>query len=206
MGIKYLFAVCALLLTTSNICNAQIICQPPNYYSQRVSVDSLDKLFSKRIPAGLEVRDCTVEDLTEHHWLHYVTDIFKKSGGYIIISFYKRGKYVFDWCGSDKKNITYRECYYLSDTPDLMFDKKKTNNKSGKYLILKIDGKNNNGTYISRIVKCADGTLLEIYDNPCLDMCTYKPLKEPYKKVIKNGYLTIPFEDYGFVVWECSKE
>lgn len=89
MGIKYLFAVCALLLITSNICNAQIICQPPNYYSQRVSVDSLDKLFSKRIPAGLEVRDCTVEDLTEHHWLHYVTDILKRVEGILLFPFIK---------------------------------------------------------------------------------------------------------------------
>ena len=50
--------------------NAQtIIGDPINYYSERVSADSLDKIFSKRIPVEFDAKNCTLEDLTKHHWL-----------------------------------------------------------------------------------------------------------------------------------------
>ena len=188
--------------------NAQtIIGDPINYYSERVSADSLDKIFSKRIPVEFDAKNCTLEDLTKHHWLSVYTKICG-SGGYFIYTFYKNGKYQLDVSSENRyKNPNYREenYYYLSDTPDLQFDTTKIGNERGKYLITELKNDVNTAA-VKRIVKCSDGTLLEIYDNSCLAIYSLKPLKEPYEDVIKNGYLTIPFEDYGFVVWECFKE
>ena len=187
--------------------NAQtLIGDPINYYSERVSADSLDKIFSKRIPVELDAKNCTLEDLTKHHLLSVHTKICGP-GGYFIYTFHKNGKYQLDVSSGNRyKNHNYREenYYYLSDTPDLQFDTTKIGNERGKYLITLKNGVNT--AAVKRIVKCSDGSLLEIYDNSCLGMYSLKPLKEPYEDVIKNGYLTIPFEDYGFVFWECSKE
>ena len=198
------------ILLIATICRAQSIrisCYEPNYYTQRVSPDSLDKIFSKRIPVELDAKNCTLEDLTKHHWLSVYTKICG-SGGYFIYTFYKNGKYQLDVSSENRyKNPNYREenYYYLSDTPDLQFDTTKIGNERGKYLITELKNDVNTAA-VKRIVKCSDGTLLEIYDNSCLAIYSLKPLKEPYEDVIKNGCLTIPFEDYGFVVWECSKE
>ena len=188
--------------------NAQtIIGDHINYYSERVSADSLDKIFSKRIPVELDAKNCTLEDLTKHHWLSVHAKLFGV-GGYWIYTFYKNGKYQLNVSSENEhKPHNHREenYYYLSDTPDLQFDTTKIGNERGKYLIIELKNGVNTAA-VERIVKCSDGSLLEIYDNSCLGMYSLKPLKEPYEDVIKNGYLTIPFEDYGFVFWECSKE
>ena len=187
--------------------NAQtLIGDPINYYSERVSADSLDKIFSKRIPVELGAKNCTLEDLAKHHWLSIYAKICG-TGGYWIYTFHKNGKVQLDVSSENQRKYhkhSEESSYYLSDTPDLQFDTTKIENKRGKYLILRF--KNDSTAAVKRIVKCSDGSLLEIYDNSCLGMYSLKPLKEPYEDVIKNGYLTIPFEDYGFVVWECSKE
>ena len=187
--------------------NAQtIIGDPINYYSERVSADSLDKIFSKRIPVELGTKNCTLEDLTKHLWLSVHTKICGP-GGYFIYTFRKNGKVQLDVSSENQRKYhkhSEESSYYLSDTPDLQFDTTRIGNKRGRYLILKF--KNDSTVAVKRIVKCSDGSLLEIYDNSCLGMYSLKPLKEPYEEVIKNGYLTIPFEDYGFVFWECSKE
>ncbi len=187
--------------------NAQtLIGDPINYYSERVSADSLDKIFSKRIPVELGAKNCTLEDLAKHHWLSIYAKICG-TGGYWIYTFHKNGKVQLDVSSENQRKYhkhSEESSYYLSDTPDLQFDTTKIENKRGKYLILRF--KNDSTAAVKRIVKCSDGSLLEIYDNSCLGMYSLKPLKEPYEDVIKNGYLTIPFEDYGFVFWECSKE
>ena len=187
--------------------NAQtLIGDPINYYSERVSADSLDKIFSKRIPVELGAKNCTLEDLAKHHWLSIYAKICG-TGGYWIYSFHKNGKVQLDVSSENQRKYhkhSEESSYYLSDTPDLQFDTTRIENKRGRYLILKF--KNDSTVAVKRIVKCSDGSLLEIYDNSCLGMYSLKPLKEPYEDVIKNGYLTIPFEDYGFVFWECSKE
>ncbi len=202
--------IISAVLLISTVCRAQSIrisSYEPNYYTQRVSPDSLDKIFSKRIPAELEAKNCTLDDLTKHHWLSVYAKICG-SKGYLIYTFQKNGKCQLDMSGGINTKHKYKHTdevyYYLSDTPNLLFDDTKIGNKRGKYLILKF--KNDSTVAVKRIVKCSDGSLLEIYDNSCLGMYSLKPLKEPYEEVIKNGYLTIPFEDYGFVVWECSKE
>ncbi len=202
--IVIVFAIAFIMVKSGNA--QTIIGDPINYYSERVSADSLDKIFSKRIPVVFDAKNCTLEDLTKHHWLSLYTKICG-SGGYWIYTFYKNGKYQLDVSSENQyKNPNYREenYYYLSDTPDLQFDTTKIGNERGKYLITLKNGVNT--AAVKRIVKCSDGSLLEIYDNSCLAMYSLKPLKEPYEDVIKNGYLTIPFEDYGFVFWECSKE
>ena len=187
--------------------NAQtLIGDPINYYSERVSADSLDKIFSKRIPVELGAKNCTLEDLAKHHWLSIYAKICG-TGGYWIYSFHKNGKVQLDVSSENQRKYhkhSEESSYYLSDTPDLQFDTTRIENKRGRYLILKF--KNDSTVAVKRIVKCSDGSLLEIYDNSCLGMYSLKPLKEPYEEIIKNGYLTIPFEDYGFVFWECSKE
>lgn len=187
--------------------NAQtIIGDPINYYSERVSADSLDKIFSKRIPVELKTKNCTLEDLTKHHWLSVYAKICGL-GGYWIYTFHKEGKVQLDVSSENQRKYhkhSEESSYYLSDTPDLQFDTTKIGNERGKYLILRF--KNDSTSAVKRIVKCSDGSLLEIYDNSCLAMYSLKALKESYEDVIKNGYLTITFEDYGFVFWECSKE
>ena len=195
-------------LTITKRGNAQtIIGDPINYYSERVSADSLDKIFSKRIPVEFDAKNCTLEDLTKHHWLSVHAKLFGV-GGYWIYTFYKNGKYQLDVSsenGHKPHNHREENYYYLSDTPDLQFDTTKIGNERGKYLITELKNGVNTAA-VKRIVKCSDESLLEIYDNSCLGMYSLKPLKEPYEDVIKNGCLTIPFEDYGFVVWECFKE
>lgn len=171
------------------------------YYAQKMNADSLEQILLKRIPEGFEVRDCALGDLTEYHWVHNWSSLFHK--GYVIYTFYENGEMTVDLSAGSIPHTT-KGYYYLSEIPDLQFDTTRIGNKRGRYLILKF--KNDSTVAVKRIVKCSDGSLLEIYDNSCLGMYSLKPLKEPYEEVIKNGYLTIPFEDYGFVVWECSKE
>lgn len=172
------------------------------YYAQKMNADSLEQILLKRIPEGFEVRDCALGDLTEYHWVHNWSSLFHK--GYVIYTFYENGEMTVDLSAGSIPHTT-KGYYYLSEIPDLQFDTTKIGNKSGKFLITgkKYDLKPSS---ISKIVKCIDGTLIQILGNQFFTVYSYKPLKEPYEDVIKNGYLTIPFEDYGFVVWECSKE
>lgn len=81
--------IISAVLLISTVCRAQSIrisSYEPNYYTQRVSPDSLDKIFSKRIPAELEAKNCTLDDLTKHHWLSVYAKICG-SKGYLIYTF-----------------------------------------------------------------------------------------------------------------------
>ena len=199
--------VISVILFITTVCHAQNVRiggYEPNYYTQRVSADSLDKIFSKRIPLELEVKNCTLDDLTKHHWLSIYSKICG-TGGYWIYTFHRNGKYQLCIGGSTGTKYEYKRTeeryYYLSDTPDLIFDDTKIGSEKGKYLIRRFND-NDSTVHISRVVKCSDGTLLEIYDNSSLYIYSHKPLKEPYEAVIKNGHLTIPFEDYGFIFYK----
>lgn len=168
------------------------------YHAQKMNADSLEKILLWRVPDRLKVRDSRLCDLTEYHWVHNWSSLFHK--GYVIYTFYKNGEMTVDLSDGSVPHTT-KGYYYLSETPDLQFDTTKIGNKSGKFLITgkKYDLKPSS---ISKIVKCIDGTLIQILGNQFFTVYSYKPLKEPYEDVIKNGYLTIPFEDYGFVFWE----
>lgn len=170
-----------------------------NYYNtQRMDADSLEKILLKRIPQGLEVRDCILSNLTRHHWVHNWSPLFRK--GYVICTFYENGEMTVDLNTGNAPHIT-KGYYYLSESPDFQFDTTKIGNTSGRFLIT---GKKNdiNSSSISKIVKCTDESLIQILGNQFLTIYSYKPLKEPYEDVIKNGYLTVPFEDYGFIQWK----
>ena len=208
MKTRHIILICAIALSISHICSAQKIRiggYSTNYHTQRVSSDSLDKIFSKRIPEELEVADCTLEDLTEHHWLSVFAKVIV-TDGYFIYTFQRNGEYKIE-SSSMRSDCRYKHTekrrYYLSDTPALQFDTTKIGNKRGKYIICerKADDETPYTAETKRIFKCADGTLFEIVDDPSLYIFTYKPLKEPYDEVVKRGYLTIPFEEYGFKRW-----
>ena len=71
--IVIVFAIAFIMVKSGNA--QTIIGDPINYYSERVSADSLDKIFSKRIPVVFDAKNCTLEDLTKHHWLSLYTKI-----------------------------------------------------------------------------------------------------------------------------------
>ena len=168
------------------------------HHAQKMNADSLERILLKRIPKGFKVRDCTLYDLIECQWVHNWSALFHK--GYVIYTFYENGERTVDLSTGSVPHNT-KGYYYLSETPDLQFDTTKIGNKSGRFLIT---GKKDDisPSSISKIVKCLDGSLIQILGNQFFTIYSYKPLKEPYEGVIKNGYLTIPFEDYGFVFWK----
>ena len=85
-----------------------------NYYqAQRMNVDSLERILLKRIPEGFKVRDCTLSDLTEYHWVHNWLQLFHK--GYVIYTFYENGEMTVDLSAGSIPHTT-KGYYYLSET------------------------------------------------------------------------------------------